>query len=289
MPRALKIGNSDLSQGDNMESNSILIMVLLIFFAVGECFSGTIEVLDVVDGDTFLVKNGKEIKYVALYGLDAPEIGQPYSEDAEKLLDDIISSKKYDISINHADVLGVESCEIYYKGQNVACMLLSKGLAFYDKRIKNSRLDNSKYINSEKFAKKSKIGIWSVADIEYPEDYREKHAIIEEESEQMAKQINASVSAFDKVRSQYLMYPSNKYANYSECYNIEKKGRSDAIGYIESSYERDILYDLIEILVVGSCNKKFSTNYYADTKYDKDYVFREIERINRNREAKNKE
>ena len=85
----------------------ILTLILLLPLSL---FAFPVKVVKISDGDTITVLNGKEQTKVRLYGIDAPELKQPYGKKSKQFLANLIAGK----------VCGKVHCEVY------------KGLTFED-------------------------------------------------------------------------------------------------------------------------------------------------------------
>lgn len=81
---------------------------------------------EVIDGDTFKVKNGwkwedKTGEIVRPTGYDTPEKGQPGYEEAKKKLSNLILDKKVDIKdVKAIDTYGRLVADVYLNGKNLA-------------------------------------------------------------------------------------------------------------------------------------------------------------------------
>ena len=66
-----------------------------------------VEVVNVYDGDSLdvLGSNGKKIK-LRLYGIDAPEKGQNFSQSAKVFLEDTVKDKLYSLDVRYKDKYG---------------------------------------------------------------------------------------------------------------------------------------------------------------------------------------
>ena len=153
---------------------------------IGNVFAENLRIVEVVDGDTLLIDIDGMQSYVALYGIDAPEFGQPFADEAKKFVENIIGTTKYKVTIIKTDDNFHKSCEINYvdsngSNKNLACMVAISGLAFFDNRLDAKRGDVAKFMSSEKMARHRKSGIWSHGQISYPWDYRKQHSITEHE------------------------------------------------------------------------------------------------------------
>lgn len=114
-----------------------------------------------VDGDTFRTKTGERIR---ILGIDAPETGRPWSEEADAYLDDLVHGKNISLRIQsrlpldtHGRTLAI--CKMY-KG-DIAELMLVSGLARLN-IFPEDIFDPTSYELAEKLAKERKIGIWSL-------------------------------------------------------------------------------------------------------------------------------
>ena len=85
----------------------ILTLILLLPLSL---FAFPVKVVKISDSDTITVLNGKEQTKVRLYGIDAPELKQPYGKKSKQFLANLIAGK----------VCGKVHCGVY------------KGLTFED-------------------------------------------------------------------------------------------------------------------------------------------------------------
>jgi len=113
-----------------------------------------------IDGDTFVTVTGEKIR---VYGIDAPEIGRPYAEEAKEMLQSLIEDKKIRIKIQSDKPLDgygrtLAECRSY-KG-NIGVLILAAGLAKTD-IFPDDKFDPTRYIAAEKSAQERRVGIWS--------------------------------------------------------------------------------------------------------------------------------
>ena len=70
-----------------------LLVVLLVFWTgTAVAWEGTVH--RVQDGDSFQVKRGQATVTVRLYGIDCPEYGQPFGEEAKRAASGMMQGKK---------------------------------------------------------------------------------------------------------------------------------------------------------------------------------------------------
>ncbi len=129
--------------------------------------------LRVVDGDTLLVSVNGEENRVRLYGIDAPERGQPYFDDAKEYLESIVNERvdmyKMDRKKSYRRTIA-----IVYGGLNreesLNLQMLRAGYAFYVPY--SGRLNGAKKAVRE--ARRERRGMWaSESQIQKPWDYRQ--------------------------------------------------------------------------------------------------------------------
>ena len=140
----------------------------MMFFDVGYT-----DVLIVIDGDT-IVLNGEKIRFS---GIDTPELKQECIKDdqkvfcgilAKKLLLEKIGNKTPECIREGKDIYKRTLAECFINGESLSAFLVSNGYAFAYRKYSN------KFINEEEFAKKNKIGMWSMK-FEYPWNFRKKN------------------------------------------------------------------------------------------------------------------
>lgn len=71
------------------------------------------KVLEVIDGDTFRVESGGELRRVRLMGVDAPEIGKCLSEDAKAKLEELLLNIKITLKDQFTDPYGRIMANVY--------------------------------------------------------------------------------------------------------------------------------------------------------------------------------
>jgi len=71
--------------------------ILAFFFLTASAWAWKARVIEIKDGDSILVRVDGEARSVELYGLDAPEMGQPYGREARKYTAALLSTENVDI------------------------------------------------------------------------------------------------------------------------------------------------------------------------------------------------
>lgn len=144
------------------------------FKSTNEKFDYTVRVIGISDGDSFtgLTGDNQEIRY-RIYGIDAPEMSQPFSNEARKFLSGLIYQKEVGIVIIvPADKYDREIVQVFTSDStDVGAEILKNGLAWHYRRF-DSSLEYDHYEQLELNAKTNRLGLWSQPDAESPWRYR---------------------------------------------------------------------------------------------------------------------
>ena len=126
--------------------------------------------LKIVDGDT-IVLNGEKIRFS---GIDTPELKQTCMNGDEKVfcgktakmfLIKKIGNETPECIREGKDVYKRTLAECFINGESLSAFLVRSGYAFAYLKY------SDKFIKDEEFAKKNKLGMWSMK-FEYPWDFR---------------------------------------------------------------------------------------------------------------------
>ena len=125
------------------------------------------KVKEIVDGDTFKIENGNKVRLV---GINTPEYGMYFYEEAKDVLALIINGKKVllERDISDIDDYGRLLRYAYYGGLFVNLEMVMRGFAnsfTYPPDIKYQE----KFIEAEKYARANNLGLWAVSDYSGPE------------------------------------------------------------------------------------------------------------------------
>ena len=134
-------------------------------------------VLRVSDGDTILVRVGKEEIKVRLYGIDAPESKQPGGPEATAFLEDLLLTKKVIIKTLDVDKYGREVAEMSTIDgcilTSVQQEMLKKGLVWvYTKYCKADFCGRWKEIEQQ--ARAEGVGLWKDGEAVEPWVWRKR-------------------------------------------------------------------------------------------------------------------
>ena len=140
---------------------------LLFFFISSALHAQNIKILD---GDTIHIE---KVKY-RFHGIDAPEISQickvnnkniKCGELSKQKLIEKIGNKKVNCKKVAIDRYKRVVAECFVNNDSLSKYLVTNGYAFAYRRY------SKKFVEDENFAKKNKLGLWSM-DFQYPWDYR---------------------------------------------------------------------------------------------------------------------
>ncbi|MEK7597994.1 MAG: thermonuclease family protein [Patescibacteria group bacterium] len=120
-----------------------------------------ITVTEVSDGDTFKLSDGKTFR---LYGVNAPEVKEPFYEEAKMFTQNLVLGKEINFEQEEnykVDKFGRELGYVFIDGVNLNIELVRNGLArviLYEKRAKIKYQDE--LLTAEKEAKEIRLGVW---------------------------------------------------------------------------------------------------------------------------------
>lgn len=141
------------------------VYMFLLFISI--LFADPIKIIKIYDGDTItaLTSQKEKIK-IRLYGIDAPELKQPFGKASKRHLIDLISNKSLNINEKGKDKYGRTLAVLYNGDQDINAQMVIDGYAWaYDKFSKD-------YVAFQQNAQLLKKGLWIDKDIVRPSDFR---------------------------------------------------------------------------------------------------------------------
>lgn len=136
------------------------------------------KVVSVIDGNTFELQVEGDLYEIILYGIDCPDLGQPYAEEAKVLLEKIILKKTLTVTIEGKNRYGVRMGTLLVKNKiDPRNDLLENGLAWTAER--NALEDLEKLRQN---ARDRKVGIWTQEDPVPPWIYRRTQSMLRPKS-----------------------------------------------------------------------------------------------------------
>ncbi len=132
--------------------------IIILFFLSQNLFANTVKV---IDGDTIKIGNEK----IRFGGIDAPELKQICFKNEEKISCGILAKNILKKKIGKEtpkcisegkDVYKRTIAECFINEESLSKFLVSNGYAFAYRKY------SRKFIKDERFAKKNKLGLWSM-------------------------------------------------------------------------------------------------------------------------------
>ena len=117
------------------------------------------QVVGVHDGDTLKVR---------LFGIDTPELGQPFSNNAKGALSSLVFGKNVTVSSSGKDRYGRTLGVVFLGNGNVNEQMIRMGMAWYYRQYS----DSVPMQQFENYARANRIGLWSDPNPIAPWDWR---------------------------------------------------------------------------------------------------------------------
>jgi len=136
------------------------------------------KVTEIQEGDTFVAQTAEDsprtIK-VRIWGIDAPEEGQHYFEEAKKFLTELISDKNVKIELLTTDNLNEEVGKVWTEAEdNVGETMIKEGYAWWDEENAKEDLTLKSLCAT---AIREKKGLWAETSPLAPWDYRKSKGL----------------------------------------------------------------------------------------------------------------
>lgn len=129
-------------------------MKILCFLLPVFLFALSGKVVSVHDGDTItILMEEKQVK-VRLFGIDAPELKQPFGRKSKEFLASMIAGQIVKVEKNGNDRYGRTIGTIYLDGADINAQVVENGYAWAYRRF------SKKYAPQESEAKFEKRGLW---------------------------------------------------------------------------------------------------------------------------------
>ncbi|MGB7201456.1 MAG: thermonuclease family protein [Pyrinomonadaceae bacterium] len=144
------------------------------------------RVIRVVDGDSITVQSKGQIVYaVKLQAIDAPDVGQPFFEEARKSLSKLILNKDVRVVINTTYGKDMIIGSLYRNGQDIGLTLIEQGLAWHFKRFafQQNASARKSYSDAQSSASAARIGLWADEKPVAPWDFRGESTILPSKNE----------------------------------------------------------------------------------------------------------
>lgn len=158
----------------------IFMTILLLSATVCMVEANTVrgKVVSVVDGNTLEVISTEQETYrIVLAGIDCPEEGQPYAEQAKKFLEESLLRKSVDVKLLGKDRWGNYLGEIMITKVEVNTELVKRGLAWCNEK---NTPENLKALEQQ--AREQRIGLWQEENPTAPWIYRRQQSMLQPKS-----------------------------------------------------------------------------------------------------------
>lgn len=133
------------------------------------------KVVGVSDGDTVTVLDSSNNQHkIRLQGIDAPESGQAFGQNAKESLSNLIFGKTVSVLIYKKDKYGRSVGTIYIDGEDINLRQIKNGVAWHYKKYAGEQTptDRQIYTKAEEQVRKERKGLWSETNPVAPWDYR---------------------------------------------------------------------------------------------------------------------
>ena len=161
-----------LNKGSAFLSNALLVLCVCAHASNERVIIGNLK--RVVDGDTIYIKTEADnsIK-VRLAFIDAPELNQPFGDDAKAFLKKL-KGRKVSIHVRSKDRYGRHVAVLFHRNTDMNLLMIKNGYAWaYTKYLKYaSKSIRNKYLHAETLAKEDELGLWQTKDYIAPWEWR---------------------------------------------------------------------------------------------------------------------
>lgn len=130
-----------------IKSLAILVIACPLFALSGKAVS-------IHDGDTITILQNKQQIKVRLFGIDAPELKQPYGKKSKQFLANLIAGEVVEVDKNGKDRYKRTIGTIYLNGADINAQMVASGYAWAYRKF------SKKYTAQESKAKSQKLGLW---------------------------------------------------------------------------------------------------------------------------------
>jgi endonuclease YncB( thermonuclease family) len=122
------------------------------------------KVISVQNGDTITVqKSGDDPYLVKMQAIDAPDIGQPYFENARKALSKLLLKKNVKVVVYTTYAKGMVIGSVFRDDRDVGLELVEKGMAWHFRRFayQQPAAIRKSYSDAQDYAATAGLGLWS--------------------------------------------------------------------------------------------------------------------------------
>jgi micrococcal nuclease len=135
--------------------------LILIVTQAGAGWAWTGKVVGIADGDTITVlRNGRDQVKIRLYGIDAPESGQPFGKAAKQNLSSMVYGQPVEVEVMDTDRYGRTVARIFVDGADVNAAQLRSGNAWLYRQYCKDWVCGE-WTEIEASARTTGIGLWT--------------------------------------------------------------------------------------------------------------------------------
>jgi endonuclease YncB( thermonuclease family) len=132
-----------------------------------QSLNGTI--IRVIDGDTFVFQTPEGSLTVRMLGTDAPENDQPFSKESAEFLSQYLHKDAL-FKRQGTDIYGRALGTLFIEEQDINLLSIKGGYSWHFKRYSSDQ----QYADAENYARKNKLGLWSLSDTVPPWNWRKR-------------------------------------------------------------------------------------------------------------------
>ncbi len=138
-------------------SSQLLALALFILPNLAQAFEA--KVVGVHDGDTITVLDADKVQHkIRMGSIDAPELGQPYGQNARQAMAALVFGKTIEVEPTDTDRYGRTVAVVLVDGENVNREMVREGAAWAYRQY----LDDPTLVNLEAEAKAHQRGLWAL-------------------------------------------------------------------------------------------------------------------------------
>ncbi len=144
-----------------MKLHSILLSFVVFLFAClpsALAWEGTVT--HVIDGDSIQVTRGNQLLTIRLYGIDTPEHGQDFAQEAKEASRSLVLGEKVEIKQMDIDHYDRAVALVIVRGGLLNGELLRRGLAWFYPRYCTAQPLCRKLQDLEQTARAERRGLW---------------------------------------------------------------------------------------------------------------------------------
>ncbi len=114
------------------------------------------KVLHVWDGDSIVISTENGPHQIRIFGIDAPEKGQPFGQEAKRYLEALLTNQSVTIEPLEQDRYQRTIAHVTLQRKSVATLLIEQGYAWVFRRYNTDKL----LIDREERARQQERGLW---------------------------------------------------------------------------------------------------------------------------------